>query len=239
MFLLGTILNVLLIIGGGLCGLFCSRLIKPHIQETMIKAMGLCVMFVGIAGTMEQMLSIEDEMLTSGGTMMMVISFAAGSLIGEGLDLEKLIERFGAWIRLKSGNAGDRDFVDAFVTASLTVCIGAMAVVGAIQDGIYGDYSTLLLKGVLDAVIICVMTASMGKGCIFSAVPVALFQGAITLCARLLQPFMTEAALSNLSFTGSMLIFCVGVNLIWERKLKVANMLPAIVIAVLIGNLAV
>ncbi|MDO4265626.1 MAG: DUF554 domain-containing protein [Eubacteriales bacterium] len=237
MFLLGTILNVLLIIGGGICGLFGRRMMKPRIQETLTKAMGLCVMFVGIGGTMEKMLSLQDGNLASGGTMMMVISFAVGSLFGEAADIEGLIGRFGIWIRQKTGNAGDRTFVDAFVTASLTVCIGAMAVVGAIQDGIYGDYSTLLLKGVLDAVIICVMTASMGKGCIFSAVPVALFQGTITLCARLLQPFMTERALSNLSFTGSMLIFCVGVNLIWEKKLKVANMLPAIIAAVVIGNI--
>ena len=192
MFLLGTIFNVLLIIGGGLVGLFCARLIKPHMQESMTKAMGLCVMFVGMGGTMEKMLSVQDGMLSSGGMMMMVASFAAGTLIGEGLDLEQLIERFGGWIRLKTGNTGDHSFIDAFVTASLTVCIGAMAVVGAIQDGIYGDYSTLLLKGVLDAIIVCVMTASMGKGCIFAAIPVGLFQGLITVCARFLQPFMTE-----------------------------------------------
>ena len=122
--------------------------------------------------------------------------------------------------------------MEGFVTASLTVCIGAMAVVGAIQDGVYGDYSVLAAKAVLDLIIIIIMTASMGKGCIFSAIPVALFQGSITILSTFLEPLMTEAALSNLSLTGSILIFCVGVNLIWEKKLRVANMLPALLVAV-------
>ena len=104
--------------------------------------------------------------------------------------------------------------------------------VGAIQDGVYGDYSVLAAKAVLDLIIIIIMTASMGKGCIFSAIPVALFQGSITILSTFLEPLMTEAALSNLSLTGSILIFCVGVNLIWEKKLRVANMLPALLVAV-------
>lgn len=124
-------------------------------------------------------------------------------------------------------------FVDGFVTASLTVCIGAMAVVGAIQDGIMGDYSILLAKTVLDFIIVMVMTASMGKGCIFSAIPVGLFQGFFTLLARLIEPLITDEAMANLSLTGSMLIFCVGLNLVWGKKVKVANMLPTIVFAVI------
>ena len=143
------------------------------------------------------------------------------------------MEQFGEWLKNRTGNSGDRQFVNAFVTTSLTVCIGAMAVVGSIQDGILGDYSTLALKGTLDLIIVCAMTASMGKGSIFSAIPVGLFQGSITLFASVLQPIMTDAALSNLSLTGSMLIFCVGVNLIWEKKFKPANMLPTIVFAVI------
>lgn len=123
--------------------------------------------------------------------------------------------------------------VDGFVTASLTVCIGAMAVVGAIKDGLTGDYSILAAKAVLDFIIIVIMTASLGKGCIFSAIPVAVFQGAITLLAKLIEPIMTETALSYLSMTGSMLIFCVGVNLLWGKKIKVANLLPTIVFAVI------
>ena len=118
------------------------------------------------------------------------------------------------------------------MTASLTVAIGAMSIVGAIQDGIAGDWSTLALKGAIDALLICTMTASMGRGCIFSAIPVLVFQGAITLLARLLQPIMTATAIANLSTMGSILIFCVGVNLIWGTKFRVANMLPALIVAV-------
>lgn len=108
--------------------------------------------------------------------------------------------------------------MDAFVTASLTVSIGAMAIVGAIQDGISGDYSTPALKAVLDMVIICVMSASMGKGCLFAAIPVGVLQGTVTLLAKAVQPIMTAQALSNLSLTGSILIFCVGINLLWEKS---------------------
>ena len=163
---------------------------------------------------------------------MVIGSFTAGSLLGEFLNIEHHLESFGNWLKARTGNSGDAKFVEGFVTASLTVCIGAMAVVGSIQDGISGDYSILAAKAVLDFIIILVMTASMGKGCLFSAVPVALFQGLVTILARVIAPLMTPAALDNLSLTGSMLIFCVGVNLIWGKKIKVANMLPTLIVAV-------
>ena len=198
-----------------------------------MKACGLCVIFLGIAGALEKMFTVQNGSVVSGGTMMMIASFAIGSLVGEWINIEHHMNRFGEWLKVKSGNSKDKIFVDAFVTASLTVCVGAMAIVGSIQDGILGDCNTLLMKAILDFVIICVMTASMGKGCAFSAIPVALFQGSITLLARGIEPIMTEPALNNLSLVGSMLIFCVGVNLVWEKKFKVANMLPAIVVAVI------
>ena len=122
--------------------------------------------------------------------------------------------------------------MNAFVTASLTVCIGAMAIVGSIRDGITGDYSTLAVKAVLDFIIIAVMTSSMGKGCAFSAIPVLLLQGGVTLLASVVAPVMTAAAVQYLSLIGSVLIFCVGVNLVWGKKIRVANMLPALILAV-------
>jgi uncharacterized membrane protein YqgA involved in biofilm formation len=232
---LGTIINVAGIVVGGLFGLFCGKKITPQLQNTLMKANGVCVIFLGIAGTLEQMFTIQDGRLTSGGTMMMILSLSIGSLIGEWINLDHKMERFGEWLKQKTGNAKDRMFVDGFVTASLTVCIGAMAVVGALQDGLDGNYSTLLTKAILDLIIICVMTASMGKGCIFSAIPVFAFQGSITLLARLIKPLMTDAALANLSLVGSILIFCVGLNLVWGKRVRVANLLPAIVIAVAIA----
>lgn len=232
---LGTILNVAAIVAGGLIGLVFSRAISARYQQTLMQAIGVCVIFVGIGGAVQQMMTVTADGMQSGGTMMVVISYAVGSLLGEWIDLERRMEQFGTWLKVKTGNAREKQFVDAFVTASLTVCIGAMAIVGAIQDGLSGDHSTLALKAMLDMVIICVMSASMGKGCLFAAIPVGILQGAVTLLARAIQPLMTEAALANLSLTGSILIFCVGINLLWEKKLKVANMLPSIVVAVILA----
>lgn len=236
---MGTIINIAAIIAGGLIGLIFRKVISSGYQETLTQAAGVCVLFVGIGGAIQEMMTVSGNSLESGGTMMIVASFAIGSLLGEWINLELRMEQFGNWLKVKTGNSREKLFVDAFVTASLTVCIGAMAVVGAIQDGISADPSTLILKAVLDMIIICVMTASMGKGCVFAAIPVGIFQGTITVLARAVQPLMTERALSNLSLTGSMLIFCVGVNLIWGKKLKVANMLPAIVIAVICAFLGI
>lgn len=230
---LGTLINVAAIFAGGMIGVVFGKFIKERYQEILLMASSVCVLFIGIGGVMEKMLVVSDGGLGTSGTMMMIGSFSIGSILGEWLNLELRIEQFGEWLKQKTGNAGDKSFVNAFVTASLTVCIGAMAVVGAIQDGITGDYSILMAKAVLDLVIIAVMTVSMGKGCMFSAIPVGLFQGTVTLLSQFIKPVMTDEALHNLSLTGSVLIFCVGLNLIWGKKVKVANMLPTIVVAVL------
>lgn len=232
---LGTLINVALILAGGVVGLVGGRFITPAVHDTLIKAAGVSVLFVGIAGALERMLQISDGALVSGGSMMLVGSLAIGSFVGETIDIDARFIRLGEWLRAKTGNEGDGAFVTGFVSTSLTVCIGAMAIVGSIEDGIAGDWSVLALKGALDALIVCVMTASLGKGCIFSALPVGVFQGAITFLARFIQPIMTPAALANLSLVGSVLIFCVGVNLIWERTFKPANMLPAVVVAVIVA----
>ena len=229
---LGTIINTLAILAGGILGMVFGRFFKESVQDALCKTCGVCTLFLGIAGALEGMLTVEGTGVVSGGTMLIIGCLALGSLVGELLDLEGAFERFGQWLKIKTGNAKDKGFVDAFVTASLTVCIGAMAIVGSIQDGILGDYSILAAKAVLDLIIILVMTCSMGKGCIFSAIPVAVFQGSITALAGLIRPLMTEAALGNLSMIGSILIFCVGVNLVWGKRLKVANMLPAVFFAV-------
>lgn len=230
---LGTLINVGGIIAGGCIGILFRKAMGERIQNTLMTAIGVCVLFIGIGGTLEEMMTVSQGKLVSGGTMMMIGSFTFGALIGEGLDIERRMEQFGEWLKIKTKSEGDSRFVDGFVNASLTVCIGAMAVVGAIQDGISGDYSLLAAKAVLDLIIVLVMAASMGKGCIFSAIPVGIFQGSITLLANAVEPLVTERALSNLSLIGSMLIFCVGVNLVWGKKIKVANLLPAVIIAVL------
>ncbi len=229
---LGTLINVAGIAVGGLGGLLFGKKMEERYQRTLMSGAGICVLFLGIEGVMEEMLVIRQGALAGRGTIMLILSFFIGSLLGEWMNIESAMERFGEWLKKITNSGGDAKFVDGFVTASLTVCIGAMAVVGAIKDGISGDYSILAAKALLDLIIILVMTVSLGKGCIFSAIPVALFQGTITLLARLIEPFMTAQALSNLSLTGSVLIFCVGMNLIWGKMIKVANLLPSILLAV-------
>ena len=230
---LGTIINTAAIVVGGLLGLLFKNLLTKSMEDTLLKASSVCVLFIGIGGAMQHMLKITDGALETSGSMMLIICFVLGSIVGELLDIEGAFERFGAWLRKKTHNESDTGFLSAFIHASLTVCIGAMAVVGAINDGLFGDISLLVTKSILDAIIIMVMSATMGKGCIFSAIPVALFQGLVTLFARFLQPIMTAQATSNLALTGSILVFCVGVNLVWDKQhLKVANMLPTLIFAV-------
>ena len=232
---LGTIINAAAIILGGIGGLLFGRLLSDRHQDTLTKTCGICVLFIGIGGALEGMLSVEGGTVSSGGSLFIIACLALGALIGETLDLERAFERFGQWLKVKTGNARDKRFVDGFVTASLTVCIGAMAIIGAIQDGLLGDCSLLVTKAILDFIIIFIMTCSLGKGCMFSAIPVAVLQGGVTALAGLLRPVMTDAALANLSTIGSILIFCVGLNLVWGKKVRVANLLPAIVIAVVLA----
>ena len=248
---LGTIINVVAIIAGGLLGLAGGRFLEKRFQDILIITCGISTIFIGAGGALSKMLTISGGSLDTQGSMMMIGSLVFGALIGEFLRIEDRLEGFGEWLKKKTGNGEDGSFVGAFVTASLTVCIGAMAVVGSIEDGIYGNHSILFTKAVLDFVIILIMTASMGKGCVFSAVSVGLLQGVITLSAQLIKPLMTDAALNNLSYVGSVMIFCVGANLVlsvlWPdlgasahpeagetrtTKLKVGNMLPGLIIAV-------
>ena len=232
MYGMGTIINTLAIVAGGAGGAVFGRFLGEKVQDTLTKCCGVSTLFIAVTGALEQMLRVENGSIVSGGAMLVVLCLTIGAVIGEWMNLEGAFEGFGEWLKRKTGNAKDRGFVDAFVTASLTVCIGAMAIVGSIEDGITGDYSILATKAVLDFIIIMVMSCSMGRGAVFSAIPVAVFQGSITAMAGIVRPLMTEAALGNLSMVGNVLIFCVGINLVWGKKIRVANLLPAILIAV-------
>ena len=229
---LGTLINVAAIVVGGGIGLAGGKRLSIRAQQTLIRGMAVCVLFVAIGGVMEEMLVVENGALRTRGTLMLVVSIALGGLMGELLDLDRRLEGFGRWLREKSGNGRDSRFLDGFITATMTVSIGAMAIVGAVEDGIHGDYTILAAKSLMDFVIILVMASSLGKGCLFSAIPVGLLQGSVTLLARLVQPLLTPAALSALALVGSALIFCVGLNLLWEKTIRVANLLPALVVAV-------
>ena len=233
----GTIINTAAILAGGVCGHFFGKLLKDRHQETLTMACGVGTLFIGISGAMNYML--HNDLFPGGGSMLVVACLALGGLIGEMINIERWLERFGEWLKVKTGNSKDSQFVNGFLTASLTVCIGAMAIVGAIQDGISGDWSTLGAKSILDLVIVMVMTSSLGKGCVFSAIPVFLWEGAVTLLATVIRPIMTDTAMGYLSLVGNVLIFCVGIILIWGKKIRVANLLPAVILAVIAAFLPI
>lgn len=229
---LGTLINTAAIIAGGILGLFFGKLIKEGMQSTLMTACGVSTIFVGIGGALEGMLKAEGGSIVSHKGAFVVVCILLGASIGELINIEGLFERFGEFLKVKTGNAKDKGFVEGFITASFTVCIGAMAIVGSIEDGLTGDYSILLTKSILDLIIVMVMAASLGKGPVFSFIPVFVLQGGVTLLARFIKPVLTDESLANLSMVGSILIFCVGVNLVFGKKVKVANLLPAIVFAV-------
>ncbi|MDO5574509.1 MAG: DUF554 domain-containing protein [bacterium] len=237
MFGLGTIVNTVGIILGGLVGLIFKKGLKPRFQSILTDAIGLAVIFMGASGALAGMLQITKNGLETAGTMMIIFSLVLGAVVGEAINLDYRLEQFGSWLKKKFSKKADPLFVEGFVTASCTVCIGAMAIVGSLEDGLTGDASMLYAKTVLDAIIIMVYVSSFGKGAIFSAIPVFLLQGSVTIFAALIAPLMTETAIANLSMTGSMLIFCIGTNLLFHTKIKVANLLPALIFVIIYGLL--
>ncbi|MGI6094837.1 MAG: DUF554 domain-containing protein [Lachnospiraceae bacterium] len=230
---IGTIVNGAAVIAGGIIGLCCKKGMSQRFQDIIMQAAGLAVLFIGISGALEKMFAVQDGSISTHGTMMVVLSLVIGAFIGELLNIEKHIEDLGEWLKKKLKSEGDSLFMEGFLTTSLTICIGAMAVVGSLQDGLLGDPSMLFTKAILDGVIVIVFAAAFGKGAICSVVPLVLFQGSITLFAKLIEPFLTNRMIDGMSMIGSMLIFCVGLNILFPKKMKVANMLPSLVIAVI------
>ena len=229
---MGTIINAACVLLGGALGFLFGKALKQRYQDIMVAGCGLSTIFIGASGALKYMLVIADGALATSGEMMLVISMCLGALIGEVLNIEHHIERFGEWLRLRSHSERDPRFIEGFTSASFTLCIGAMAIIGPMNDALYHDYTLLVTKGILDAIIVMALTSSLGKGAVFSVIPLVLWQGLMTLLAALIGPLMTEAELANLSLVGSVLIFCVGINLVFGKKVKVANFLPALVIAV-------
>ena len=230
----GTLTNVAAIILGGLAGLLLGGRLRPATQDTVLHVTGLAVVVLGLAGALADLLTVHDGHLEMDGTLMMVVCLALGGLIGEALGLQRGLDSLGEWLRRRSGSEGDTGFVPAFVTASATVGIGAMAVVGGIEDGL-GDPSVLIAKAVIDGIIICVMSAALGRGCVFSALPVCVFQGVFTLLGLVAGDVLPAPALANLSLVGNVLITGVGLNIVRERQLRVVNLLPALALAVAWG----
>lgn len=234
---IGTIINVTTIIIGSVIGLFLKGGLPKRFERTILSAVGLAVMFIGLSGTLAEMLYFGEEgKILTQYVMLMVISLVIGALAGELINIEDRLERLGVWCKGKASFLAKDNprFVDGFVSASLLFCVGAMAIVGSVSDGLTGDFTTLAAKAVLDGVTSVVMAASMGGGVILSAVAVAVYQGLITLLATALQSVMTDVLISQMSMVGSVLIMGIGINMVSDKKLvKVGNLLPAVLIPVI------
>ena len=229
---LGTLVNVLAILLGGGIGLLFKGGLKERFREVMMQACGLATMFIGMAGAFEMIFTVEGTGLRLGSTMLIVVSLVVGGLIGEGINIEKRLDSVGERLKKAVRAGGDNRFVEGFVTASLVVCVGAMAICGPLEEGLTGNSQTLFIKAILDLVIVAVFASVYGVGTLFSALSVGVYQGLITLFAGWIAPFLSDALVTSLSGVGSVLIFAVGVNLLFPKKVRVGNLLPALLVPV-------
>jgi uncharacterized membrane protein YqgA involved in biofilm formation len=235
---IGTIVNTAAVILGSLIGLLLKKGIPERVTGSVMKALGVATMFIGIGCTLSEMLVIgEDGKLGTEGIMMMIISLALGALVGELLRIEEGLDKLGEKLKNTKLFRNSKTFSEGFITATLVVCVGAMAIVGSLRDGMLGDPTMLYSKSALDFISTMMFASALGIGVLLSAVPMALYQGGITLLAGLIGGFFTDSIISNLSLVGSVLIFGVGVNLVFGKKLKVGNMLPALLVPILYGIL--
>jgi len=231
---LGTIINTAAVVLGGVLGLLLKNGIAKRFEKILMQALGLATIFIGIGGVLEYMLVAENGQLSTQGTILLIFSLVIGCLLGEAINIEAKMEKLGIKLKKVAKVKNDNRFVDGFVTASLIVCVGAMAIVGAMQDGLTGDSSMLITKALLDLVIVAILASTYGIGAVFSALPIFVYQGIITLIAALFGAVISDQLIAELSFVGNALIFCVGVNLVKEKTFRVANMLPALLIPILV-----
>ena len=217
---MGAVINgIAILIGGGLGLLFMGR-ISQKISDSVIRAMGLCVGVIGVAGAVQ------------GDMMLLVVSLALGTLVGEGIDIDRRLNSLGDWLQAKLNPGGGASrFSEGFVTATLLFCVGAMAIVGSIESGLRGDHSIIVTKSVIDAVTAMVFASTMGIGVLFSAVPVFIYQGSIELFAGFMQHVLTGPMVTQISAAGSVMIIGLGANMVVGAQVRVANMLPGLLVA--------
>lgn len=229
---LGTIINTAAVILGSGIGIFLKNGLKQKMQDMLMQTCGVAVIFIGISGALQGMFTITDGKIQTQGAMLLIFSLVLGGIIGQTLNIESFLDSIGDKLKTMANVKEDNRFVEGFVNTSLIICIGAMAIVGSIQDGLSGDYTMLAAKSILDFVIVLVFASTYGIGVMFSAIPIFIYQGAITLLAVAAGSFLGEELIANLSYIGSALIFCVGINIAFGKKFSVGNMLPAFFIPV-------
>ena len=219
--MLGTIVNSIAIIAGAFVGILLKKGIKEQYTKTIMDGMGLSVVVIGIMGAIKM-----DNLI------LVIASIVVGSIVGEMLDLDKRLENLGNNMEKRFGK-GDSNFSKGFIMASLVYCIGAMAILGALESGLAGNHETLYAKSVLDGISAIIFASTLGIGVAFSAVAVFVYQGAITILASSVKDLLTPIVITEMSAVGGILIMAIGVNILGIKKIKIANMLPAIFIPIL------
>lgn len=227
--MIGTIVNALAIVAGGIVGLFLKKGMKPNYEQSIHKTLGIAVLILGLNGIISAMFTVGDGgKLSSSGELLLIISLVAGTFLGEVLDIDGKLNRFGKRVESKIGSEG---FGAAFINGTLIYCVGAMAIVGAINDGLLGDASVLYVKSMLDGISSIILGATMGVGVCFSAIPVLFYQGGVSLLSGVLAPYLQGLLLDQLCMVGYAMVACIGLNFLSENiKIKTANLLPALLV---------
>lgn len=228
----GTIVNAVLVISGSLIGLLLKKAIPEKLKTAMVQALALATMTIGITGIINASSTVsENGTLTGNYAILMVLSMAIGTFVGELLDIDGKLQRTGEFFQKKfSGGDENSTFAQGFVTASLVFCVGSMAILGSLNDGIMHDSTILITKSLLDMIMSVVFASTLGIGVMFSAVTIIVYQGLITACASFLAPLLTQTVISQMSFVGSILIMGIGFNFLYKPSLRLANMLPSMFI---------
>lgn len=224
--MLGTIVNSIAIIIGSSIGVLITRGIKDEYKKTIMDGIGLTVILIGLMG------GIKSENI-----ILVTISIVLGSIIGEMMGIERKLDNLGNKLEERFGK-DNSTFSKGFVTASLVYCVGAMAIVGSLESGLMGDHSTLFAKSILDGISSIIFSSTLGIGVAFSAIPVLLYQGIITLLATFLKDVLKPEVIMEMSAVGGILIMAIGINILEIKKIKVGNMLPGIFIPLIYFILA-
>jgi len=219
---MGTIINAIAIIVGGALGLLFRKGFPERISQTTLQVLGLFTLVVGLG------MAIQGQEL-----IMVLISLALGAALEEWLDIEGRFDRFGSWLE-KRLHLTEKSPAKGFIYASLLFCVGSMAIVGSITDGLKGDHSILVTKAMMDGIISIPFAASMGFGVLGSAVPILIYQGSLTLLASKVQSFFTPIMVRELTSVGGVIVIGIGVNILGLQKIRVGNFIPALVLIILI-----
>lgn len=219
--MLGTTVNTVAIILGGALGLLFGHALSENMKSTLIQGLGLAVLLIG--GSMA---------LQTSNALIVILSLVIGGVIGELIDIELRLHHFGAWMESRVGGGDEGRFTRAFVSTSLIFCVGAMAIMGAIESGLTGNHSILFAKSLLDGITAMVFASSMGIGVLAAAIPVLVYQGAITLAASALQDVLSQSIINEMTAAGGLLIFAIGLNILDIKEIKVGNLMPGIFVAI-------